>query len=195
MVVGERVGSRCHVTDSLPWLELGPRLAPVDRAGAQSAGRIEVQDGPELNRALLAVHAAREMPEFWEATRRLLHSALPPLHFTCMCVRPFAVVPPTIFRECAPFASEAEFKRFQAMNPMQVYLGAHPGATVVRMSEVLEDRATYVDSGDLAGLIAAAEAATRPAPPPPPWTWHDAARATWQVYEEALAAARSGTVG
>jgi glycosyltransferase involved in cell wall biosynthesis len=63
------------------------------------------------------------------------------------------------------------------------------------MREVLEDRATYVDPGDLPGLIAAAEAATRPAPPPPLWTWQDAAQATWQVYEDALAAARTGTVG
>jgi hypothetical protein len=35
------------------------------------------------------------------------------------------------------------------------------------------------------GLIAAAEAATRPAPPPPDWTWADAAAATWETYERA----------
>ena len=35
---------------------------------------------------------------------------------------------------------------------------------------------------------AAAAAAARPAPPPPDWSWDDAARATWDVYEEALAA-------
>jgi hypothetical protein len=38
-------------------------------------------------------------------------------------------------------------------------------------------------------LIAAAEAATRPAPPAPPWSWHDAARATWRVYEHVVAQA------
>jgi glycosyltransferase involved in cell wall biosynthesis len=53
------------------------------------------------------------------------------------------------------------------------------------LREVLGERATFVDAGDLAGLIAAAEAATRPAPPPPPWTWEDAARATWEAYGEA----------
>ena len=30
------------------------------------------------------------------------------------------------------------------------------------------------------------EPAAVPAPAPPPWTWQDAARATWQVYEDAF---------
>jgi glycosyltransferase involved in cell wall biosynthesis len=51
--------------------------------------------------------------------------------------------------------------------------------------EVLEGRATLVDADDLEGLIEAAQRAERPAPAPPPWTWEDAARATWKVYEGA----------
>jgi glycosyltransferase involved in cell wall biosynthesis len=58
---------------------------------------------------------------------------------------------------------------------------------VPALREVLHERATFVEKGDLHALIAAAEAAQRPAPPPPPWTWQDAARATWRVYENALA--------
>ncbi len=54
------------------------------------------------------------------------------------------------------------------------------------LREVLGDRATFVEAGDLEGLLAAGVAARRPAPPPPPWTWADAARATWQVYSDAL---------
>jgi glycosyltransferase involved in cell wall biosynthesis len=54
------------------------------------------------------------------------------------------------------------------------------------LREVLGDRATFVDAGDLEGLLAAGVAARRPAPAPPPWTWTDAARATWQVYSDAL---------
>ena len=54
------------------------------------------------------------------------------------------------------------------------------------LREVLGDRATFVDAGDLEGLLAAGVAARRPAPAPPPWTWADAARATWQVYSDAL---------
>jgi glycosyltransferase involved in cell wall biosynthesis len=54
------------------------------------------------------------------------------------------------------------------------------------LREVLGDRATFVEAGDLEGLLAAGAAASRPAPAPPPWTWTDAARATWQVYSDAL---------
>ncbi len=54
------------------------------------------------------------------------------------------------------------------------------------LREVLGNRATFVEAGDLEGLLAAGVAARRPAPAPPPWTWTDAARATWQVYSDAL---------
>jgi glycosyltransferase involved in cell wall biosynthesis len=53
------------------------------------------------------------------------------------------------------------------------------------LREVLGDRATFVEAGDLEGLLAAGAAATRPAPAPPSWTWNDAARATWRVYSDA----------
>jgi glycosyltransferase involved in cell wall biosynthesis len=57
---------------------------------------------------------------------------------------------------------------------------------VAALREVLDGRATFVEAGDLEALMRAAEAAQRPAPPPPSWTWQDAARATWQVYEQAV---------
>jgi glycosyltransferase involved in cell wall biosynthesis len=53
------------------------------------------------------------------------------------------------------------------------------------LREVLGGRAILGPVGDLAGLVAAAEAAERPAPPPPMWTWEDAAERTWEVYEQA----------
>ena len=59
---------------------------------------------------------------------------------------------------------------------------------VPALREVLDDRATFVAKEDLPGLVAAAQHARRPAPDPPPWTWDDAARATWAVYEDVLAA-------
>ena len=58
---------------------------------------------------------------------------------------------------------------------------------VPALREVLGDRATFVDCDDLEGLIGAAVAARRPAPAPLEWTWADAARATWDVYERAAA--------
>jgi glycosyltransferase involved in cell wall biosynthesis len=57
------------------------------------------------------------------------------------------------------------------------------------LREVLGDRATFVDRHDLPGLLAAGEAARRPAPPPPAWTWRDAAEATWAVYDDAARSA------
>lgn len=56
------------------------------------------------------------------------------------------------------------------------------------LCEVLGERATFVELGDMEGLLEAGAAAARPAPAPPPWTWADAARETWLVYAEAAAA-------
>jgi glycosyltransferase involved in cell wall biosynthesis len=58
---------------------------------------------------------------------------------------------------------------------------------VPALREVLDGRATFVKAGDLKALICAAEAVRRPAPAAPAWTWADAARATWLVYEQAVA--------
>ena len=60
---------------------------------------------------------------------------------------------------------------------------------VPALREVLGDRATFVDCGDMQALVAAAQSATRPAPPPLPWTWQDAAHATWGEYQRAITAA------
>jgi glycosyltransferase involved in cell wall biosynthesis len=53
------------------------------------------------------------------------------------------------------------------------------------LREVLGDRATFVEPGDIDALIEAATAVRRPAPAPPAWSWSDAARATWAVYAQA----------
>jgi glycosyltransferase involved in cell wall biosynthesis len=63
------------------------------------------------------------------------------------------------------------------------------------LREVLAERATFVQRGDLASLIDAAQTATRPAPAPPAWTWADAGRETWRVYERALAQPHHACVG
>jgi glycosyltransferase involved in cell wall biosynthesis len=56
------------------------------------------------------------------------------------------------------------------------------------LREVLGERASFVAPGDMQGLIAAAQAAQRPAPAPPSWSWQDAARATWSAYTSAASA-------
>jgi glycosyltransferase involved in cell wall biosynthesis len=60
---------------------------------------------------------------------------------------------------------------------------------VPALREVLNGSVRLTDVGDLDGLVRAAESLRRPAPAPPAWTWRDAARATWDAYCEALAAA------
>lgn len=55
------------------------------------------------------------------------------------------------------------------------------------LREVLGERAAFVEVGDMKALIESAERSRRPAPAPPDWSWRDAARATWQVYRQALA--------
>jgi glycosyltransferase involved in cell wall biosynthesis len=57
------------------------------------------------------------------------------------------------------------------------------------LREVLDGRATFVEAGDVDGLVAAAHSVQRPAPAPPAWTWRQAAAATWDVYEKALSTA------
>ncbi len=57
---------------------------------------------------------------------------------------------------------------------------------VPALREVLGHRATFVAPNDLDALVAAGAQAQRPAPEPPAWTWADAARATWDVYERAV---------
>lgn len=57
---------------------------------------------------------------------------------------------------------------------------------VPALRQVLGERATFVPQGDFASLLAAGVAARRPAPAPLRFTWADAARATWRVYEEVL---------
>jgi glycosyltransferase involved in cell wall biosynthesis len=56
---------------------------------------------------------------------------------------------------------------------------------VPALRETLAGRATLVDPGDLPGMVAAAEAAERPAPAPLQRTWDDVAAETWAVYEAA----------
>jgi glycosyltransferase involved in cell wall biosynthesis len=73
--------------------------------------------------------------------------------------------------------------------PVEALACGTPVATydVPALREVLDGHAAFSPIGDLEGLVAAAESAVRPAPEPLTHTWEDAARATWEVYEDAVA--------
>jgi hypothetical protein len=53
--------------------------------------RTGIWTSTSLEPALIRLSAADEMQEFWEASKALLHLALP-IHFFCLCFRPFIVV-------------------------------------------------------------------------------------------------------
>jgi glycosyltransferase involved in cell wall biosynthesis len=61
------------------------------------------------------------------------------------------------------------------------------------LREVLGERASFSPAGDLDALIAAAEAAVRPAPAALPSSWTDVAAATVAVYQDAITAALAGS--
>ncbi|MDE3069720.1 MAG: glycosyltransferase family 4 protein [Acidobacteriota bacterium] len=65
---------------------------------------------------------------------------------------------------------------------------------VPAMREVLGERATFVERGDLEALLLAGAEARHPAPSPPSWSWVDAARETWRAYADAIAEARDGRI-
>jgi glycosyltransferase involved in cell wall biosynthesis len=66
---------------------------------------------------------------------------------------------------------------------------------VPALREVLDGILTLTPVNDLDALVRDAEALRRPAPAPPAWTWSDAARATWQVYLDAMSARTPGPGG
>jgi PAS domain-containing protein len=100
------------------------------------SSRTGIWTSASLEPALIRLSAADEMQEFWEATKALLHLALP-IHFCCLCFRPFIVMPATVFRERAPFASDAEFRRFRELCPFSAYVEHHPGVRVIRLSDII----------------------------------------------------------
>jgi len=54
------------------------------------------------------------------------------------------------------------------------------------LREVLGDRASFVECGNMQALIDAAQRAERPSPAPPSWSWQDAAMSTWDVYASVI---------
>jgi DNA-binding CsgD family transcriptional regulator len=46
-------------------------------------------------------------------------------------------MPATVFRERAPFASDAEFRRFRELCPFSAYVEHHPGVRVIRLSDII----------------------------------------------------------
>ena len=92
----------------------------------------------DLEEPLLELHAACEIGPFWKAARRLLENALP-IHFACLYLRPSSLTPSAIFRDGAPFRTNAEFQRFHEINPIPSFFDAHLQAVAVRLSDIVPE--------------------------------------------------------
>ena len=115
-----------------------PAVRPRMHPGNRLAHSLRPRPAAALDRALLELHAVEEIPDFWKTARQVMHEALP-LDFICLCLRPFALMPSTVFRERAPFTSDEEFRQFQELSPLHAFLADRPGATLVRMSDVITE--------------------------------------------------------
>ena len=85
--------------------------------------------------ALLDLHAARNVVEFWTNARRVAGSALP---FDSCWFEPSSSLQPSCaaFAHDRCFASDAEFRRFCDAHPARSFLRAHPARLLARISDL-----------------------------------------------------------
>ncbi|MBL9134934.1 MAG: helix-turn-helix transcriptional regulator [Verrucomicrobiales bacterium] len=99
---------------------------------------VELEKPPSSDDFVLELQGAVNIPELWESICRLVHAAVD-ADFACLCLRPFEMVPGTIFRDRHPFTTSEQLQRFNRLSVLQPYLLAHPGIEVVRMSDVIAE--------------------------------------------------------
>ena len=88
--------------------------------------------------ALLDLHAAQTIKEFWQAARRVIHSALG-VGATWFAPAPDWLLPCAAFRAETAFNTEEEFRRFQERHPLGAFLRANPKKALARLSDHLPD--------------------------------------------------------
>jgi DNA-binding CsgD family transcriptional regulator/PAS domain-containing protein len=129
------MASQTH-TRSVSNLPAGRFVPKVSTRVRRTLGKNESSIPSYLQPALMKLDAAQETHDFWESTKELLHRALP-LEFCCINFRPLLTLPAMTFRERAPFASEQEFQRFCLLNPFSWWARDHPGAKLLRLTDVI----------------------------------------------------------
>ena len=90
----------------------------------------------ELN-ALLDLYAAQAIQEFWKSARRAVHSALP-VAACWFAPSPEWVAPCAAFRAEISL-TEPEFRRFERLHPLGMFLRADPNKRLARLSDLLSD--------------------------------------------------------
>lgn len=130
----------------MPWLLSPPengmnsvlpaKVRSRARSKSDHARLLLLRDPKELDRSHLELNSVQEVQDFWRVARRVTHAAMP-LDFICLCLRPFALMHSTVFRERAPFESDEEFRLFQELSPLNAFLASHPGTRIVRLSDII----------------------------------------------------------
>lgn len=106
------------------------------RLRQHSKTRIRHASSPDFSNRMLELHAALEIEEFWNATRRIMHAALP-FHFISVCLKPFLSMPGTSLRDRYPIKDPQVTRRLTQVHPWTPCLINGSGEEVLRLSDIL----------------------------------------------------------
>jgi DNA-binding CsgD family transcriptional regulator len=88
--------------------------------------------------ALLDLHAAKTLKQFWRSAQRLLHSALPGAALWFAPALNWLPLSPT-FRAETGLKSDSQFQRFLERHPLRAFLLANPQKHLATFSDVMSD--------------------------------------------------------
>ncbi len=89
-------------------------------------------------RAMVDLHAAQGLKEFWRSARRLLHSALPAATIWFAPAPDWVPLSAAFFEETG-LETDPQFQRFQECHPLKAFLVAHPQKRLVTLNDVMTD--------------------------------------------------------
>ncbi|HWM24195.1 MAG TPA: helix-turn-helix transcriptional regulator [Chthoniobacterales bacterium] len=88
--------------------------------------------------ALLDLHAAKTLKQFWRSAQRVLHSALPGVTLWFAPVQDW-LPPSAAFRAETALQADSQFQRFLARHPLKAFLLANPQRHLATFSDVMTD--------------------------------------------------------
>lgn len=88
--------------------------------------------------ALLDLHDAKTLKQFWRSAQRLLHSALPGANLWFAPVQDW-LPPSATFRAETALKTDSQFQRFLERHPLRAFLLANPQKHLATLSDVMTD--------------------------------------------------------